>query len=99
VGQGCSLGNRPHHVPGISPNCNKVYAQISDFSGLQQELRQFFHKAKGSGIDKSKVLVVVIVHNSAKVMREGTKWWGDVFTGLATQVLVSDMNFYQVFCT
>jgi hypothetical protein len=81
-------------------NCDRSYAQISDFSGLQQQLRQFFHKAKakGSELKKVNVLVVVIVHNSAKIIREGTKWWGDVLTGVPTQVLVSLMDFYQTFC-
>jgi hypothetical protein len=93
VGVGLLPGNDLTIFPGIKANCDRVYAQISDFAGLQHELSKVRQRAKGSEVPKGSVLVVVIVHDSAKIMREGTKWWGDVYTGVATQVLVSSMKF------
>jgi hypothetical protein len=37
------------------------------------------------------ILVLFIVTDSAKSLREHVKWWGDIHAGVVTQVLVRSM--------
>ncbi|KIM25526.1 hypothetical protein M408DRAFT_26081 [Serendipita vermifera MAFF 305830] len=62
--------------------------QIQDFQGLQGSLNKFYERVKqNKSVGKGNSLVVVFVQDSAKAMRESTKWWGDVWTGIPTQAL------------
>jgi len=57
---------------------------------LKGKLNDFYRNCgQQPTLSKENVLVVVLVQDSAKTLRESTKHWGDVTTGVPTQILVS----------
>jgi len=52
-------------------------------------------KELSNNIPRSQMLLVGIVKDSAKAEREYVKWWGEVRTGVPTQVLVRDSDAIQ----